>query len=219
MKKLFILFCSTAILFGCAEKKDEKKDGAVTAGTDNKTGEVKKDAPPAAIPDTATMMKNWQEYMTPGDMHKMMASWDGNWVGDMNMWMDPQAPPTNSKTNAVNKMIMGGLYQEANHTGTMMGMPFLGKSILGYDNHKKMFVNSWNDNMSSGIMYLEGPWDAATKSVTLKGKMMDAGLKTVIEVRQVLKVIDDNTHNLEMYMTMPDGKEIKSFEIKYTRKK
>ncbi len=41
MKKLFILFCSAAILFGCAEKKEEKKDGAAT--TETKDGDAKKD--------------------------------------------------------------------------------------------------------------------------------------------------------------------------------
>jgi hypothetical protein len=179
----------------------------------------KKDTPPPPMPDSATMMKNWQEYMTPGDMHKMMAAWDGTWTGEMNMWMNPAEPPTKTTTTAVNKMIMNGLYEESNHSGNMMGMPFSGKSILGYDNHKKMFVNSWIDNMSSGIMNMEGPWDAATKSITLKGKAMDAGMKTVIDVRQVFKVVDDNNHSLEMYMVMPDGKETKSFEIKYTRKK
>ncbi|MBK9333372.1 MAG: DUF1579 family protein [Ignavibacteria bacterium] len=29
---------------------------------------------------------------------------------------------------------MGGRYQQGKHTGDMMGMPFEGMSLLGYDN-------------------------------------------------------------------------------------
>jgi hypothetical protein len=218
MKKILLSMLAVSLLIGCSEKKDDKTADGKETVVEEKKGD-KKDTPPPPMPDSATMMKNWQEYMTPGDMHKMMAAWDGNWTGEMTMWMNPADPPTKSTTTAVNKMIMNGLYEESNHSGNMMGMPFSGKSTMGYDNHKKMFVSSWIDNMSSGIMNMEGPWDAATKSITLKGKTMDAGMKTVIDVRQVFKVIDDNNHSLEMYMVMPDGKETKSFEIKYIRKK
>jgi hypothetical protein len=34
-------------------------------------------------------MKAWMEYMTPGDFHKEMAKWDGEWNEDITMWMAP----------------------------------------------------------------------------------------------------------------------------------
>jgi hypothetical protein len=165
------------------------------------------------------MMKNWQEYMTPGDMHKMLAKSDGEWNGEVTMWMYPGAPEEKSKTTAVNKMIMNGLYQEANHSGNMMGMPFSGKSIVAYDNHRKEFVSTWIDNMGSGIMVMKGPWDETTKTINLKGKMVDPGTKQDTDVRETFKIIDDNTQEMEMFVMTPDGKEFKTMNIKYTRKK
>src|SRR5688572_6823100 len=85
-------------------------------------------------------MKAWENYMKPGEVHKMLAKWDGKWKEDISMWMQPGAAPTKSTSSCVNKMILGGRYQESRHTGTMMGMPFEGISTLGWDNAKKMLV-------------------------------------------------------------------------------
>lgn len=171
------------------------------------------------MPDSATMMKNWQNYMTPGSMHKMLAKSDGTWNGEVTMWMYPGAPEEKSKSTAVNKMIMNGLYQESSHSGNMMGMPFSGKSIVGFDNHLNEFISTWIDNMGSGIMVMKGPWDEATKTITLKGKMIDPGTKAETEVKETFKIIDDNHQEMEMFVMTPDGKEFKTMNIKYTRKK
>jgi hypothetical protein len=216
MKRIALLFsAATLLLFAC--NSDKKTD---EVKMDEQTTETKMDdKDKMEMPDSATMMKNWQDYMTPGDMHKMMATWDGTWDGDLTMWMEPGAPETKSKSTAVNKMIMNGMYQESTHTGEMMGMPFNGRSTVGFDNHEKQFVSTWIDNMGSGIMVLKGPWDEATKTMTLKGKMVDPGTKGEMAVRETFKIIDDNTQEMEMFITMPDGSEFKTMKIVFTRKK
>lgn len=161
--------------------------------------------------------KEWMAYSTPSDVHKMMAKSDGQWKGDVTMWMAPGQPPQHSTATSTNTMIMGGRYQQSIDKGNMMGMPFEGMNILGYDNGKKKFVSTWIDNIGTGMMNMEGTWDEATKSVMMKGKMYDPMMKKEMDVRQVFKFIDDNNQMLEMYMVMPDGKEFKSMEIKYTR--
>ena len=169
--------------------------------------------------DSATMMKNMQDYSTPGDPHKMLAKANGTWNTEMTIWMAPGAPPMTSKMTAVNTMTMGGRYQETAATGKMMGTTFLGHSVTGYDNAKKVIVSSWIDNMGTGIMKLEGPWDEATKTITLTGKAVDASTMKEAKYKQTFKIVDDNTQTMEMYVPGPDGKEYKMMEIKYTRKK
>ena len=39
------------------------------------------------------------------------------------------------------------------------------------------------------------------------------------DVKETFKIIDDNTQQMEMFATMPDGSEFKTMNIKYTRKK
>ncbi|MBB6332606.1 hypothetical protein HNP24_003598 [Chryseobacterium sediminis] len=171
--------------------------------------------------DSATSMKNWMAYSTPGEMHKMLAKSDGTWTGETTMWMENGAKPMMSKSEATNKMMYGGRYQITNHKGDFMGMPFEGMSIVGYDNSKKKFVSTWIDNMGTGIMHSEGDWNASTKSVEFKGKMTDPSRPGKdCDFREVFTFVDDNNQKLEMYG--PDsktGKEYKTMEIKYTRKK
>ena len=145
--------------------------------------------PTIAQMDSAAMMKNWIDYMTPGKAHKWLADANGTWTGEVNMWMSPDAPPTKSTTTSTNKMIMGGRYQQSSHQGNMMGQPFEGQSTVGYDNIKKVFVSTWIDNAGTGIMVLSGPWDAATKSMTLTGKMVNpsAGDGREQNIREVVE--------------------------------
>jgi hypothetical protein len=166
------------------------------------------------------MMKNWMAYMTPGAEHKMMASWDGEWKAEITMWMSPEAPPTKTVGTTVNKTIFDGRYQQSAHKGSWDGQPFEGMSTLAYDNAKKVFISTWIDNMGTGVMVGEGPWDEATKSISLRGKMVDPSSHKEVEFREVYKVVDENNQVMEMYAPVPGGKgEFRTMEIKYTRSK
>lgn len=171
----------------------------------------------AQNPNKEEMMKSWEKYMAPGEMHKMLASCDGVWTEDITMWMDPSAPPTKSKAKATNRMIMGGRYQESKHTGTFDGKKFEGFGTLGYDNAKKVFQSTWIDNMGTGTMFMEGTYDAATKTVNFKGKCVDPSSGQEMDVREVYTMMDDNNHKMTMYMTMPGQSEMKTMEIALKR--
>ncbi|MFN2457078.1 MAG: DUF1579 domain-containing protein [Chitinophagaceae bacterium] len=212
MKRITFTICAAFILLACNNSTTAESTNTSDTGTNTSTSSN------AAMPDSATMMRNWQAYMTPSEPHKMMASWDGTWVGDMTMWMAPGAPPTKSTTTSVNKMVMGGRYQQSTHTGDFMGSPFNGMSTMAYDNIKKVFISTWIDNMGTGVMVMEGPWDSTSKTITLKGKMVDPGVGKEIDVRETFRVIDNNNTVMEMYGAGPDGKEMKTMEIKYKRK-
>lgn len=162
-------------------------------------------------------MKAWQEFMTPGSMHQMMARFNGEWNEDITHWMQPGAEGMKSNASCVNTMILGGRYQESRHTGSFFGMPFEGLSWLGYDNGKKLFVSTWIDNMGSGIATMEGPWDEKTKTIDLRGKATDPMTGKDVPMRQVFKIIDDHTQVVEMYGVY-QGKEFKNMEIRLTRK-
>jgi len=170
-----------------------------------------------ALSQNDAEMKAMMAYATPGELHKMMAKSVGTWTGNATMWMQPGTPPMNSTFEATNEMILGGRYLQGKNTGNFMGMPFEGISVIGYDNAKKVFVNSWIDNMGTGMMYLTGKWDNASNSITFTGSMVDPAAGKEIPVREVMKFVDDNNQTLEMY-SLAGGKEFKNMEIKFTRK-
>jgi len=215
MKKITITFCAALLLAACNDKATTETKVA------SATSEEAKDKAPVWIAvDSATAQKNMMAYMTPGEAHKILANEDGQWSGDMKMWMSPDAPPMTYKASASFKMIMGGRYQQGMHKGSFDGMPFEGMSTTAYDNAKKVFISNWIDNMGTGLMTMEGKWDDATKSINYKGRMVCPANGQECDVREVYKIIDDNTRYMEMYgPDMKTGKEYKTMEITFTRKK
>ncbi|MEO6718898.1 MAG: DUF1579 domain-containing protein [Ferruginibacter sp.] len=221
MKRIIFAICTASFLFACnanentTAKTDETKPDSTAATADSKP---KSDD---WIPvDSATAMKTMMEVGIPGEQHAMLAKSDGKWTGETTMWMSPGAPPMTGKSSAVNKMIMGGRYQQTTFKGDFMGMPFEGASTTGYDKAKKVFFSTWMDNMSTGVMNMEGTWDDATKSINFKGRMICPANGKECDMWEVYKIVDDNTHVMEMYgPDMQTGKEFKNMEIKFVRSK
>jgi hypothetical protein len=208
MKKITITFCSALLLFACNDSADK----TLIKGTTDSSAR-------AATPlDSATMMKNWEAYMTPGKEHQMIAASDGHWTGEMQMWMAPGGEPSKTTISTDNSMLLGGRYQHGYHKGNVMGQPFEGMSTLAFDNARKVYVSTWIDNMGTGIMIMEGTWDEATKTMNLKGTTTDCNTGKNTDVRETFKIVDNNKQVMEMFGVGPDGKEFKTMQINYTRK-
>jgi hypothetical protein len=160
----------------------------------------------------------WMDFMTPGEQHTTLAKENGKWNEEITFYMTPDAPPTTYKSVCVNEMILGGRYQKSTHTGEMMGMPFEGNGIIGYDKGRKMWFSTWIDNMGTGIMYSEGNYDKAKNILEFKGTSTDPSTGKAVSFRQTFKAIDSDHQEMEMFM-MNNGKEFKSMVIKFTRAK
>jgi hypothetical protein len=167
--------------------------------------------------DPQAMMEMYQKLATPGEPHKLFASLAGSWTTKTKEWMEPGKPPTESTGTADMKMLLDGrfLYQE--FTSQMMGQPFSGIGIDGYDNLRKRYVTTWIDTMGTGIFQMEGTASADGKTITLKGQHAEPGGGQMTH-RAVWKIVDSNTQTFDMYGTHQGGKEMKMLEIAYTRK-
>ena len=158
-------------------------------------------------------MKKWMEYMTPGDMHKMLAKGSGNWKMKSSFWMAPGGEPMVTEATATGEMVMDGRYLLSKVKGNMMGMPFDGMSLEGYDNAAKLFMSTWIDNMGTGIMFMTGKWDETAKTIRYTGKAVDPMTGNWIDIRQDVSFGSDGTTTMVMYGPGPDGKEFKTMEI------
>lgn len=219
MKRITLTICAAAFLLAsCSD--DNKTEESIKADATVASADEKPKEQPWVEVDSATQMKNWMEYATIGEPHKMLAKSNGTWNGEVTMWMAPGTPPMTSTATMTNKMIMDGRYQVSETKGNMMGQPFNGIGTTGYDNHKKVYMATWIDNLGTGMLKMEGPWDEATKSITLTGKMIDPMTGRECDFKEVYKMIDDNNQLMEMYGPDPKtGKQFKTMEIKLTRKK
>jgi len=200
--RLAVLFvCAAALAVGTASAQDKPAQ-----------------QPPAMSAEQQAMMAAFEKAMTPGPEHKMLEAMAGEWTYTSKMWMDPAAPPMESSGTSSFKSILGGRYVQHKHHGTAMGMPFEGMGINGYDNLKKKFVSTWIDNMSTMIMYMSGTFDPASKTFTYTGDVDDVMTGKPVKVRETLHAPDADSAVMEWY-EMRGGKEVRTMEITYKRKK
>ena len=176
-----------------------------------------KDKKPGKQMDPQAMMELYKQLATPGEPHKLFASLAASWTTQTKEWMEPGKPATESTGSAEMKMLLDGrfLYQEFN--SQMMGQPFSGIGIDGFDNLRKKYVTAWFDTMGTGIFMLEGTASADGKTITLKGQHGEPGGGQMTH-RAIWKIVDNNTQTFEMHGTHGHGKEMKMLEITYNRK-
>lgn len=168
-------------------------------------------------PEQAEMMAKWQKFMTPGKEHKRLEMMAGNWKATSKTWEYPGASMTESVATATGEMIMGGRYLVMRFSGEFQGMQFEGMNVTGYDNYKQMYNNLWVDNFGTGFYLSTGTCNPDGSECTDMGFWSDP-IHGDYQVRQITRIIDDNTFTMEMYMLEQGKDEFKSMEITYTRK-
>ena len=215
-----ILFATLIATPSFAQSPAEPPTGATSPGAGMSA--------PTGQPNPQEMMKQMMEMSKLNENHKVLSSLNGNWDYTIKFWMnpDPNAKPQESKGTATRKPIMGGRYvmmdvggkmQMPGEDGKMKDVQFKGMALEGYDNVKRKFVGSWIDNMGTGIQFSEGTYDPASKTFTYTSEMEPVpGMKS--QVREVLKIADNNHMTLEWYENQ-GGQQRKTMEIAYTRKK
>jgi hypothetical protein len=202
-KTLTLALAATLVLASMAAGADDKKKPA---------------APPAAGDAEKAMMEAFARMGEVRAEHKQLKYFEGSWSSKASMWMDPKAPPQESKGDATIEAIYEGRYFSMKQTGDMGGQPFQGQGLWGFDNLRGKFFTTWIDSMSTGFWLSYGSYDAAKKTYTYHGDMPDPMQPSkTTKVRQVVHVVDDNHYTFEWH-EMHDGKEAKTMQIDYTRK-
>ena len=233
LKSLTILAATASVAFAqspsvapTAPSLNSPASGMTTTTTAPSTATTASSPAASSMAPTADEMKQMMELAKLNENHKLLASTAGTWSYTVKMWMDPNGKPTESTGTATRKAIMDGRYVSGEYTGKfkmpgpdgkVQEMNFIGMSMDGYDNVKKKFVSGWVDNMGTGIMTMDGTYDAATKTFTYTGEYeMMPGMKE--KVRQLIKMPDATHMTMEYYEDRGQG-EAKTMEINYTKKK
>jgi len=176
-----------------------------------------KDKKPEKQMDPQAMMEMYQKLATPGEPHKQLTSLAGSWTTKTKEWMEPGKPPTEADGSVEMRMLLDGRFLQQDFTGEMMGQPYTGVGITGYDNLRKKYVSIWLDTMGTGPFMMEGTASGDGKTITLKGQHAEPGGGHMTH-RAVWKIVDSNTQTFDMWGAHGGGKEMKEMEIVYTRK-
>ena len=169
---------------------------------------------------TAEQQKEMDAMMaagTPGAPHKAMAAKAGSYDAKVRSWQDPAGPAMESTGSVTRSMALDGRVMVEDFKGSMMGMPFNGHGMQGYDNVTGKYWSTWNDSMSTGVMLSEGTCDAK-QVCSFKGSWNDPLTKKVVTSRMTSRWTSPTVEVFEMYGPGKDGKEMKMMEITYTKR-
>ena len=160
-----------------------------------------------------------QEPPKPGKEHEALKVFEGDWTFTGKFFMDPAQPPMEMNGTETSKMVLGGFYLNSEVKSAFAGAPFEGRWTLTYSIFKKKYQATWIDSMMPHVFTSEGDVDATGKIFNLLGEGFDPATGKPTKERWVMEVKDADNHQMTFYSPGPDGKERKSGEIVYKRKK
>jgi len=166
--------------------------------------------------DMQKMMEIYKKAGTPGEPHKLLAKLEGSWMTRSRGWMEHDKPPVVSTGTCEQKLVLDGHYLQQVYAGDMMGVPFTGINLLGYNNHTGKYESVWLDSMNTAIYYFEGTASADGRTITQKCSYDDP-VRGPSVWRSVTRIRDENTLEFEMYITPKGGKEEKMMEMTVAR--
>jgi hypothetical protein len=168
-------------------------------------------------PEQKAEMEAYTKAGTPGAPHKALASTVGTYDLKIRNWHEPGGPAMEEKGTATRKMALDGRVLVEEVKSTMMGQPWTGHGMTGYDNVTGKYWSTWNDSMSTGLMVSQGTCDAK-HSCQYTGSWNDPIKKGPVKSRMTSRMTSPGTEVFEMYGPGKDGKEMKMMEITYTKK-
>jgi Protein of unknown function (DUF1579) len=187
---------------------------ALATLADAQQGQKKPDMTPAQKAEMDAYMKAG----APGAPHQALASTAGTYDLKIKSWHEPGGPAMEEPGTATRSMALDGRVLVEQVKSSMMGMPYTGHGMMGFDNVTGKYWSTWNDSMSTGIMVTEGTCDAQGKTCTFTGSWNDPIKKAPVKARMTTRWTSPTTEIFEMYGPGKDGKEFRMMEITYTKK-
>ena len=173
--------------------------------------------PVAAHPNQPEIMKKMEAAGQPGPAHQALNDLVGDWKAEVKCWMQPGTPPEVTQGSAQARWTLNKHFLEEDFHGQMMGKPFSGRTLMGFDNTRQTFNSVWVSDSQTSMFVSEGKGENNYKMITLEGKASCAATdRKEVPMKTVLRVIDQNKHVFEMYDSTQGN--AKTMEITYTRK-
>jgi hypothetical protein len=174
--------------------------------------------PPQMTPEQRAEMEAYMKAAEPGAPHQALASMAGSYDMKIKSWHEPGGPAMEDAGTAKRAMILGGRVLVEEVVSTMMGAPYTGQGMTGYDNVTGKYWATWVDNMGTGLLVMDGACDAQGRNCTFTGTWNDPIKKAPVTARMTTRWPSPTTEVFEMYGPGKDDKEVKMMEITYTKK-
>jgi hypothetical protein len=168
-------------------------------------------------PEQQAMMGAWMKAATPGEEHDSLAKQVGIWTAEVKAWMDPSAEPEVSTGTFHREMTLGGRVLTEHYERMVMGMPFKGFGMNGYDNVSGRWWSTWNDNLSTGPTQMWGEWSEKEGAMVFYGEGPDMMTGGMVKMKTIVRHPNADQEILEVY-DLRTGTPVMTMQITSTRK-
>ena len=160
---------------------------------------------------------NDQEF--PTEWHQKLAPFAGQFTAEIQLLMGPGEPQviTGVMTNGfeLNNQFLQQVYAGDASDGPFPD--FAGRGYWGYNTATNQYEGFWIDTASTLMMHETGDVDAAGKVWTMVGAFSHPQTGQRLTRKTVITLVDDDHHKMEQFMDGPDGQEMKTMVMNYTR--
>jgi hypothetical protein len=158
-----------------------------------------------------------EEYAAPGENHKFLDYFVGEWESLVKYYSEPGAEPFIYKEQITVKWILGGRFTRAVLKGNLLGREYEVFVYNGYDNYKKEFFSIQLSTLNTGYYSGTGSLDKSGK-IRTDTSVFDDPTEGKVNTKAVTTLLDRNTYRYEFYIVDDKGKETLVMEVVYNRK-
>jgi hypothetical protein len=138
----------------------------------------------------------------------------GEWQATLKM-SAPGMPASEDRCTERVISTCDGRWLWSDFRGNVMGMPFEGHGLIGYDTQKNEYVSYWIDSMTPALARTTGTFDPTKRAYVLTGASVDQAGQPM-KIRQVLTWKGDDARVLKM--EFESAGTVSNMEIDYRRK-
>ena len=133
------------------------------------------DEKPAPMTEQEMWAKS-AELAVPGAMHKHLEMFVGTWDVKGTLFTGMGEMPFTGTSTV--EWVLGKRFLAQEYEGPGFDGKMEGRGLLGYDNHKKIYQQTWAMTMGTGIQMSTGSYDAEKKTFTFTSKVLAPDGKT-----------------------------------------
>jgi hypothetical protein len=167
------------------------------------------------------MMELWKKYTFPGEKHKHIEYFVGEWESVIKSWPVPGKEPKVRTQKIKVESFFDGRFTKAHIKTDASDVGVLLETIVinGYDNYKQEFFSITLSKQRTDYYLTTGQLDKTGKIRTDTAVRTDIFTGEQYRVKAITTIINQDKYTYEYYKIDPEGNEVKRMDITYTRKK
>jgi hypothetical protein len=159
-----------------------------------------------------------QEAPKPTRHHLALKDQAGTWTAVARLYMDPSKPPVVAKGTEVNTVVAGGLWLKSEFRAEMMGQPFEGHGLFGYDAQQNAHVGTWVDSSGTWMAVSKGQCSGNCREQVVYFEGYDEKGKRAT-YKEVHTQVDRDHRTMAMFLKAKGGTFVKQMDMEYVRAK